>query len=100
MNRAGLLQLAVHANALQEAALEFATSAAQQELSAQLLLVSVASRLILDALCSAPLQHHARKVWAVPGNASLLGWLQELSRSEDLVAASIGSQAKGTDGVV
>ncbi|KAK9859819.1 hypothetical protein WJX84_000953 [Apatococcus fuscideae] len=38
MNRAGLLQLAVHANALQEAALEFATSAAQQELSAQLLL--------------------------------------------------------------
>ncbi|KAK9824797.1 hypothetical protein WJX74_009695 [Apatococcus lobatus] len=37
MNRAGLLQLAAHANALEEAALEFATAAAQQELSAQLL---------------------------------------------------------------
>ena len=41
MNRSGLLQLAAHANALEEAALEFATSSAQQELSAQLLQVSI-----------------------------------------------------------
>lgn len=39
MHRAGLLQLAAYANALEEAALEFAAAAAQQELSAQLLQV-------------------------------------------------------------
>ena len=38
-SRAGMLQQAAHANALQETALEFAVSAAQQEISAQLLQV-------------------------------------------------------------